>query len=214
MKFILSCVLVLLCVSVRPSHAQVCAGAPSFRDNPFQGAVTAAFTEGARGFGGSFSGGGESIFGGAGVSVLNFSDLDTSATRVSVGFGADLQADQNGRVFLCPVGQVAFGVGPDVGAIEISTITLSGGGQVGVLASETDTLMVVPTFGVFALRTRVTAELAGSDTTETDRSGLASVGVGFVFNRNVAVKPAVSIPFSVANADAVFSIELAFSFGS
>jgi hypothetical protein len=37
--------------------------------------------------------------------------------------------------------------------------------------------------------------------------------VGFVFNRNVTVKPAVAIPFSVANADAVFSIELAFSFG-
>ena len=81
------------------------------------------------------------------------------------------------------------------------------------MASETDTLTVIPTFGLFALRTRVTAELAGSDTTETDRSGLAIIGVGFVFNRNFAVKPAVSIPFSVPSSDAVFSIELAFSFG-
>lgn len=213
MKFILSCVLLLLFVSAGRSDAQVCAGAPSFRDDPFQAGVTAAFTEGARGVGGSFSGGSESVFAGVGVSVLNFGDLDSSATNVSVTFGADLQADQNGRVFLCPVGQVAFGVGPDVGAVEVSTVTLSGGGSVGVLASQTDTLMVIPTFGLFALRTRVTAQLAGSDTTDTDRSGLASVGVGFVFNRNIAVTPAVSIPFSVANADAAFSIKLAFHFG-
>ena len=128
MKFILTCVLLLL-ASVRPTEAQVCAGAPSFRENPFQGSVTAAFTEGARGFGGSFSGGGESIFAGAGVSVLNYSDLDASATRLSVGFGADLQADQNGRVFLCPLGQVAIGVGPDVGAVEVSP-SLSPAGEV------------------------------------------------------------------------------------
>jgi hypothetical protein len=213
MKFTLPIVLCLVVFSATSADAQTCAGAPSFRDNPFQIGVSAAFRDGAQGVGGSFAGGGDDIFGVAGVSVLNFSNLDSSATSVSGSIGADLQADQGGRVFVCPVGQIAFGAGPDFGAVDISTFTLSGGGSVGVVASQGNTLAVIPTFGLFAVHTRLTAEARGQEETESDASGLASIGVGFVFNRNVAIIPEVLVPFSAGNADAVFSIHFAFSFG-
>lgn len=213
MKFTVAIVLCLVVLSARSAEAQLCVGAPSFRDNRFQVGVTAALSDGAQGVGGSFGGGGEDFFGVAGVSVLNFSDMDSSATSVSGTLGADLQADQGGRVFVCPVGQVAFGAGPDLGPVDISTFTLSGGGSVGVVASQTDALTVIPTFGLFAVHTRVTAEVGGSERTDSDPSGLASIGVGFLFNRNVAIVPAVLVPFSASNGDAVFSIHLAFNFG-
>jgi hypothetical protein len=213
MRLIVPIVLCLVFLSAGSAEAQLCAGAPSFRDNRFQAGVTAALRDGAQGVGGSFGGGGEDIFAVAGVSVLNFSDVDSSATSVSGTIGADLQADQGGRVFVCPLGQIAFGVGPDIGPVDVSTLTLSGGGSVGVVASQTDALTVVPTFGLFAVHTRLTAEVGGSETTDSDPSGLASVGVGLIFNRNVAIVPEMLVPFSAGNGDAIFSIQFLFNFG-
>lgn len=214
MKLVLPCALAMILLSTIPAEAQLCAGAPSFRDNPLQVGASAAFRDGAQGVGGSFAAGGEALFAAGGVSVLNFDDVDSSATSVSGTIGVDLQADDNGRVFLCPIGQVAFTAGPDFGPVDVSTITLSGGVSVGVIASQTDMLTVIPTFGLFAVHSRVTAEAGGSENTVSDPSGLASVGVGLLFNRNVSVIPEVLVPFSAGNGDAVFSIKLAYNFGS
>jgi hypothetical protein len=213
MKLVLPCALVMMLVSTIEAEAQLCAGAPSFRDYPLQVGVSGAFRDGAHGVGGSFGAGGEALFVSGGVSVLNFDGADSSQTSVSGTIGADLQADDDGRVFLCPVGQVAFSAGPDFGPVDVSTITLSGGVNLGVIASQSDALTVIPTFGLFAVHSRVTAEAGGSENTATDASGLASVGVGLLFNRNVSVIPEVLVPFSAGNGDAVFSIKLAYNFG-
>jgi hypothetical protein len=108
---------------------------------------------------------------------------------------------------------MSFGVGPDVGAIDVSTFTLGAGGSMGVIASQTSTLAIVPTFGLAAVYNRVTVELAGNDVTESDSSGRASVGVGFIFNQNVGITPTLVIPLSVDNADPIFGIRLSFAFG-
>jgi len=213
MKLALTCALAMILVSTIPAEAQLCTGAPSFRENPLQVGVSAAFRDGAQGVGGSFAAGGEALFAAGGVSVLNFDDVDSSATGVSGTIGVDLQADDDGRVFLCPIGQVAFIAGPDFGPVDVSTITLTGGVSLGVIASQSDALTVIPTFGLFAVHSRVTAEAGGSDNTVSDASGLASVGAGLLFNRNVTVIPEVLVPFSAGNGDALFSIKVLYSFG-
>jgi hypothetical protein len=213
MKLVLTCALAMILVSTIPAEAQLCAGAPSFRDNPLQVGVSAAFRDGAQGVGGSFGAGGEALFASGGVSVVNFDGADSSQTSVSGTIGMDLQADDDGRVFLCPIGQVAFSTGPDFDPVDVSTITLTGGVSVGVIASQTDMLTVIPTFGLFAVHNRVTAEVGGSETTASDASGLASVGAGLLFNRNVSVIPEVLVPFSAGNGDAIFSIKLLYNFG-
>ena len=154
MKLVLTSALAMILLSTIPAEAQLCAGAPSFRDNPLQVGASAAFRGGAQGVGGSFAAGGESLFAAAGVSVLNVDDVDSSATTVSGTIGVDLQADDNGRVFLCPIGQVAFTAGPDFGPVDVSTITLTGGVSLGVIASQSDALTVIPTFGLFAVHSR------------------------------------------------------------
>ena len=208
------CVFVSMFVLAGSAEAQLCAGLPSFRDQPMQVGLAASFTDGARGVGGTFAFGGESLFAGAGVSVLNFSDLDSLATDVSAFVGADLQADTDGRVFLCPSGAVGFGVGPDLGAVDISTAALRGGGQVGVIASDQSGLLVIPTFGLFAIYSNVTAEFGGSEESSSDTSGLANLGVGFVFNRNVGITPSIAIPFSAAGgSDVIFTLQFTFNFG-
>jgi hypothetical protein len=205
--------LLLMLVATRSADAQVCAGATSFRDYPYQGGITAAFTDNAQGVGGTFAAGGESLFAGGGVAVLRYSDVDVRSTSISVFAGAELAADRRNRVFLCPVGQVGFGAGPDFGPVDISTFTLQGGANVGVIASESAALMVVPTFGLAALYQRVTADLNGAESSDSDTGGIANVGVGLIFNRNVGITPGISIPFAVGDSDVIFTIRLTFSFG-
>src|SRR6185436_14327486 len=81
-------------LSAATAEAQFCAGSPSFRDNPHQVGVTGSFTDGAQGVTGHFATGGESLFGGVGIGVVNYSDLDSNSVIASVFGGAELSASQ------------------------------------------------------------------------------------------------------------------------
>jgi hypothetical protein len=214
----LTCVRALLIatllISAAPAEAQLCAGSPSFRAQPYLTGLTAGFTEGAHGIGGFFGTGGESLFAIGSIGVLNYRDLDALATQISGTVGAELDVSQNRRVFVCPVANIGFGAGPDVGGVDISTFSLGAGGEVGVIAYEVDNLMVVPTFGLLVDYSRINAEFAGNDESASDTSGRASVGVGFIFSEAIGLTPAISVPFSAAGSDPTFVIQLSFGFGN
>lgn len=211
---LVTCVVLLLALLVAaPASAQLCNGSPSFRDGPLQVGLAAAFTEGARGVGGTFAGGGEVFFAGAGVSVLNYTDLDVRSTAVSAFGGAEVTTDSRNRVLLCPLVQLGFGAGPDFGPVDVSTATLQAGGSVGVIASDSDGVMVVPFFGLAALYQRVTSEIGGTEVSASDTGGLADLGVGLIFNRNVGITPFISIPFSAGSSDVAFTLRFTFNFG-
>jgi hypothetical protein len=212
MKRLATALFLVLVVSAS-AEAQICAGLPSFAEAPYQAGVTAGFREGAQGVGGRFAAGGSSLFGGGAVSILNFSDLDSTQTNISAFAGTELGVDQNDRVFVCPIGSVAFGVGPDIGDVDVSTFALQGGGSVGVVASNRPTLMVVPTFGLAAGWQRASLNGAGIDTSGSDAFGVASLGVGLIFNRRIGITPGISIPFSVADSEVAFSVDFTFNFG-
>lgn len=213
MKLAVSVALLIL-TAASSASAQICSGNPSFRNGPYQVGITAAVTDGAQGVGGTFAGGGESLFAGVGVSVLNYSDIDARATTVSGFGGAEFATDSRSKVLLCPVAELSFGVGPDIGPVDISTIGLQAGANVGVIASDANGLMVVPTFGLAAVFQRVSADFGGVDSSDSDTGGVANVGVGLIFNRNVGVTPRLLIPFSTGADDVIFTITLSFNFGS
>jgi hypothetical protein len=215
MKKALWFVLVVTVFALAPgrAEAQFCAGFPSFRDQPYQVGVTAAFTEGAQGVGGEFAAGGDALFAGGGIAVLNFDEVDATATSIFGFGGADLAVDQNQRIFVCPLARIGFGVGPDIGPADVSTFSLRAGGSVGVIASQTNTLLVIPHFGLAADYNRASIEFAGEDESVSDSAGIANVGVGFVLNRNVGITPNIAIPFSAGDSDVIFTIRLSFNFG-
>jgi hypothetical protein len=191
----------------------LCTGSPSYASNPYQASITAAFTDGAHGLGGEFGAGGEALFVTGGVSFVNYRDLEETSTHASLGVGAELGVSENRNVFVCPLARMEFGSGPDIGTADISSFVLIGGGSVGVVASQSSTLMVVPTFGLAANYSRFNVEFGGRETTETDTSGRAVVGVGFIFDNNVGITPALVIPFSAGDTDPIFAIKLSFGFG-
>ena len=52
----------------------------------------------------------------------------------------------------------------------------------------------------------------GQDSSASDTFGLATLGVGFIFNRSAAVTPSITIPFSVPDSDVMFTLGFTFSF--
>jgi hypothetical protein len=211
---LMACVLLLAFLVARPASAQTCLGAPSFRVAPYQAGVAASFTEGLRQVDGTFAGGGESVFAGAGVSVLNFTAIDERTAGVTAFAGAEFATDQRSRVLLCPIVRLGFLAGPDIGPIDLSSVTLQGGANIGVIAAQDGDLMVVPFFGLAIGYTRVTSEIGDTETSASDTGGVAELGVGLILTRTVGITPQVSIPFSSGGSDAVFTIRLTFNFGN
>jgi hypothetical protein len=210
---LVTCVLLLALLAAAPASAQQCIGNPSFQDGPYQAGLSAAFTEGARGVGGTFAGGGETLFAGAGLSVVNFTDLDVRSAAVSGFAGAEVATDTRNRVLLCPLVQLTFVAGPDIGAVDVSTASLQAGGSVGVIAYDSNGVMAVPFFGLALLYQHVTAEIGGTEDSVSDTGGVADLGLGLIFNRNVGITPIVSIPFSAGTSDVAFTIRFSFNFG-
>lgn len=214
MKLVLAVAFFLVFLAASTAEAQLCAGATPFTQNPYQLGVGAAFRDGAQGVGGHFAAGGSSLFGGVDLSVVNFSDVDSTQTNIGVFAGSELNVEQDTRVFICPLAAITFGVGPDIGPVSISSITLRGGGQVGIVASDSNDMMIVPTFGLAAAWQRVSAEVGDVDSDASDTFGVANLGVGFIFDRRIGITPGISIPFSVGDSDVAFTIGFTFAFGS
>jgi hypothetical protein len=203
----------VLLMAASAAEAQICTGNPSFRDGPLQVGIAASFSDGPRGVEGTFAGGGESLFAGVGVSVTNFSGADVRSTGVNAFAGAEFATDRRSKVLLCPVVRVGFGSGPDAGPVDVSTAFVQGGASIGVIASDMDGLMVVPFFGLSAVYDRVMTDFGGVETSFSDTGGIADLGVGFLFNRNVGITPLISVPFSTGGSDVIFTLRFSFNFG-
>jgi hypothetical protein len=205
--------LVMLFLAAKPAAAQLCTGNPSFVYAPYQASVAARFSDNLRGIEAGAAAGGKTIFGGAGLLVLNFSDIDVRTTGVYGQVGAELAADRDNKILICPAVRLDVLAGPDIGPVDTSSVALQGGGSIGMIVSDAGDMQVVPFFGLAVVHTRRTESFASRETTFTDNGGHADVGVGFIFNHKAGITPAVSIPFSTGGSDATFRITFAFNFG-
>src|SRR3712207_3408800 len=106
--YVSSTIVFLLLVSSTAAEAQLCAGSPSFANQPYQVGLTAAFTDGAHGIAGDFAAGSDLFFAGAGVGVINFRDADVTSTQVTGFVGSDWAMNQAQTVFVCPIAHIGF----------------------------------------------------------------------------------------------------------
>ena len=201
-----------LIVGTGTAEAQLCAGAPAFSMAPLQVGTGISFTEGVKQFGVGFAGGGESAFGGVNFSRANLTDVSVSAKTLGGFVGGQMGG---GRMALCPVGELGYTWGPDLILLNLRTVTGAGGVRVGVLANDSDTVMVVPTFGAGMVweRTTITDIFEATDSTN-DYYGVATAGVGLIFSRAIGVVPGVSIPFATGvGTDVTFTLRFVVNFG-
>jgi hypothetical protein len=205
--------LVMLFLAAKPAAAQLCTGNPSFVYAPYQASIGAFFSDGVRGIEAGAAAGGKTIYGGAGLLVFNFTDVDVRAAGVFGHVGAELAADRDNKIMICPAVRLDVLAGPDLGPVDTSSIAVQGGASIGMVVSDTGDMQVVPFFGLALVHTRLSSTFGGDETTFTDNGGHADLGVGFIFSKKTGITPSVSIPFSTGGSDATFMIKFAFNFG-
>jgi hypothetical protein len=205
--------LVVLVLAAKPAAAQLCVGNPSFVYGAYQPSIAAGFSSGVRGVEAGVAAGGNTLFGGAGLLLMNFTDIDVKTAGVYGNVGAELAVDRANKIMVCPAVRLDVLAGPDVGPVDNSTVALQGGASIGMIVSDQGDMQIVPFFGLALVHNRLSSSFAGSETTFTDNGGHADFGVGFVFNHTTGIIPSVSVPFDLGGSDATFMIRFAFNFG-
>src|SRR5262245_39669825 len=157
--------LVLLFVAAKPAAAQLCTGNPSFVYAPYQASIGAMFSNGVRGIEAGAAAGGKTIYGGAGLLVLNFTDIDVRTAGVYAHVGAELAADRDNKIMICPAVRLDVLAGPDVGPVDNSSVALQGGGSIGMVVSDSGDMQVVPFFGLALVHTRLSSSFNGGNET-------------------------------------------------
>jgi hypothetical protein len=210
-------VLILVCVAltVREGSAQTCFGtAPVDASLPFHLGGGVAFSENRTGYAGAVTGGGDSFFGQVGLGGIFHDDLDASATSLSFAGGAQVAADSDRRVVICPNAGVTKTFGPnDIGGsgLNLSTLGIDGGVAVGWIAAVSGRVALVPTVGMSVVRLRTTSTFRGESDSESDTLGRLSLGAGIVLSERFSIGPGVVIPFGLEDAETVFLLGVGIS---
>ena len=213
--------LALLAIVRSPAVAQTCQGLASFSAGQLQVVGNAQFPEAAKIWSGSITYGMPSgIYGGADLSSTSYDNDGGSSLGIGAHAGYQMKLGQAGKINLCPVARLALGMGPDDEAAELnsSSTDLHFGLALGTEMGSTRQLRILPTAGLGLQYSKAKIEdtsPGGSTFEASETYGLARVGVGFVFNQQISVRPTIDIPVGsdVIN-DPTFGLSVGYNFGS
>jgi hypothetical protein len=213
--------LALLAIVRSPAVAQSCQGLASFSAGQMQVAGNAQFPEGGNVWGGSFSYGMPSgVYAGADVSTTSFDGLDQSSLGIGAHAGYQMKLGRTGKLSLCPVARLALGMGPDDEAADInsSSTDMHFGLALGTEMGTSQQVRILPTAGLGLQYTKLKIEdtsPGGASLEGSETYGLARLGVGFVFNQQISVRPTIDIPVgSDLVNDPTFGITVGYNFGN
>lgn len=213
--------LALLAMVESPAVAQTCQGLASFSAGQMQVAGNAQFGEFANTWGGSFTYGMPSgVYAGADLSTTSFDGIDQSSLGVGAHAGYQMKLGQSGKMHLCPVARLALGMGPDDDAANInsSSTDVHFGLALGTEMGANPRLRILPTAGLGLQYSKAKVEdtsVGGTSVEASETYGLARLGVGFVFNNQISLRPSVDIPLgSDISNDPAFGLTVGYNFGS
>ncbi len=209
--------LALFAVVNAPAAAQTCLGLASFSNGKMQVSGNGQFTEGANRFGAGFGYGLPSnIFAGAQLSTTSYEGADASSLGIGANVGYQLTVGKSANIHVCPVAGFELGMGPDDDASETDNSQQSAnlGFSVGTMMGASPRMQIVPSVGLGLAYSKLKTDVAGTESEFSDTHGQAQLGVGFIFNQSIAVRPSVSIPLGLEGSDPTFGLTVAYSFGS
>jgi outer membrane protein with beta-barrel domain len=210
--------LALLAVVRSPAVAQSCQGLASFSAGQMQVAGNAQFADVTNSFGGSFSYGLPSgLYAGANLSTTSFDGIDQSSIGVGANVGYQMKMGKAAQFSLCPVARLALGMGPDVGNDNGSSTDLQFGLAIGTSLGTNPRMRILPTAGLGLEYTKLKNENTGPGGATVEASEtypLARLGIGFIFNQQISVRPSVDIPISADLNETSFGVTVAYNFGS
>ena len=212
--------LALLAIVRSQAVAQSCQGMASFSAGQMQVAGNAQFSDLTNRLGASFSYGLPSgVYGGASLSTTSFDGIDQNSLGVGANVGYQMTLGKAGQFSLCPVASLSLGMGPDDDAnnINSSSTDVHVGLAVGTSMGTNPRMRILPTAGLGLQYSKAKSEITGPGGFTVEGSNtyaLARLGVGFVFNQQIAVRPTIDIPVGLDNGDASFGVTVGYNFGS
>lgn len=190
-----------------PAAAQYCVGSGTFNGSPVHVGADLTLAENTTGVHGSIGFGGKVPFGGVAVAAVRDRDVDEGVSGLVFFGGAEVGG---GRVFACPIVDVEFTKGPNVGDVDVKGVGVAGGGRIGFVLNE-GSVRVIPTFGYFQSRVETTVTQNGVETSDSRTFGVLQFGVGFV-GRHVSFGPLVLVPVGLDDADTQLRLGVGFHF--
>ena len=185
------------------AQAQLCAGSASFSAGRMRAGVVTEFPSNGMAYGAGLTWGHRSgaYFGGQ-ITRQNPTGGAESATDFQANVGYETSFDGLGKTRFCPTGHFGILTLPNN---QESVTHLALGGTFGQVLSSSDNMSLAPSLGVNWVRY--------SSGGVSDSWIEATVGAGFIFNRDVTFTPMLRLPLNQDGGDPTFGLSLAYNFG-
>ncbi len=209
--------LALLAIVQSPAVAQTCLGLASFSHGNMQVSGNGQFADGMNRFGAGFSYGlPASVFAGAQISTTSFDGADASSLGIGANVGYQMTVGKAANIHVCPTASFEIGMGPDDDALglDASSRAANVGFSLGTTMGASPRMQIIPTAGLGLAYGKLSLDNGTTTNEVSDTYGQARLGVGFIFNQQIAVRPSVDIPLGLDNSDPTFGLTVAYSFGS
>jgi hypothetical protein len=210
--------LALLAIVRAPAAAQTCQGLASFSAGHMQTTGNAAFGNGMDSFGATFGYGQPAgPFGSIGLGTTSIDAFNGSSLDVGLAGGYQMTAGRTKKVHVCPVANLGLGMGPnDIGGSNQDISRTAGGMGValGTSLPGGPRMQIVPTGGLGLAYLKFKSDNGTTSNSASDTYGLMNLGVGFVFNSQIAVRPLISIPLGLDGGETSFGLTVGYNFGN
>jgi hypothetical protein len=185
------------------AEAQLCAGTASFSAGRMRAGVGAEFPAGSNVYGAGLTWGHQSgaYFGGQ-ITRQNPTGAAESATDLQANFGYQTSFDGLGKTRFCPTGHFGITNRPNN---QESVTHYALGGTLGQVLSSSDNMTLAPSLGV--------SWVHYSSGGTSDSWIEATLGAGFIFNRDVTFTPMLRLPLNQDGEDPTFGFSLSYNFG-
>lgn len=196
------------------AEAQLCTGSAPFSAGHMRVGIGAEFPDGAKAYGGGLTWGHSSgAYLGGTVARLDDNNSTVSAMDYAANLGYEMSFDAAPKVRFCPTGHFGMTKGPNAGTTENSRTHYGFGGAIGGVLSASDNMSIVPSLGINWTHASDKTTTGATSTTVTDSWMEATLGAGFVINRDVTFAPMVRVPLNQAGAESSFGFSLSYNFG-
>lgn len=185
------------------AEAQLCAGTASFSAGRMRAGVAAEFPGGSNVYGGGLTWGlRNGAYVGGQITRFNPNGAAESSTDFQANAGYQTSFDGLGKTRFCPMAHFGTTSRPN-GQESVTHYAL--GGTFGQALSSSDDMTLAPSLGV--------SWVHYSTGGVSDSWVEATIGAGFIFNRDVTFAPMLRLPLNQDGADPTFGFSLSYNFG-
>jgi hypothetical protein len=200
----------LVLVAASSASAQVCMGSASFSSGPMQVGGGFQSTDDVMVYQAGFAmGRPQGMFGGAQLASVSYDGADENGKWAGLTGGYQIPVAAVSGLQLCPVANYQMGWGP---GDDISQSRASLGVMGGMVANKAGKIQIIPSGGLSWARS--TLKIDALDFDESEDYFQIDLGIGFVFNSNLTLRPNVNVPFGQeGDEENTFGLGLSYNFG-